>query len=66
MQGTIKKDKNELLFNQFSISYDTLPQVFRKGSCLIWATSPTGRMVDVTHDDLIGESFWTEHPDLLV
>jgi tRNA(His) 5'-end guanylyltransferase len=66
VQGTIKKDKNELLLDQFSISYDTLSQVFRKGSCLIWATSPTGRMVVVTHEDLIGESFWTAHPDLLV
>lgn len=34
LQGTQAKDKNELLFQQFNINYDKLPQMFRKGSCI--------------------------------
>lgn len=40
-QGTVAKDKNELLFSQFSINYNNLPQIFRKGSILIWALTDT-------------------------
>ena len=65
LQGTDEKNKKEILFNQFSINYDTLPQILRNGSCLTWASSPTGRTVVVTHEDLTGESFWTKHPDIL-
>lgn len=60
LQGTSKKDKNELLFSQFSINYNTLPQIFRRGSCLIGASSSTGRKVVVTHEDIRRESFWTD------
>ena len=29
-------DKNELLFSQFGINYNNLPEIYRKGSVLIW------------------------------
>lgn len=46
-QGT---DKGELLFNQ-SVDYDTLPQIFHKGSP-IWDSSQTDRMVaDVIYEE---------------
>ncbi|WVN89235.1 uncharacterized protein L203_104453 [Cryptococcus depauperatus CBS 7841] len=35
LQGTNSKDKNELLFSQFSINYNNLPEMFRKGSVLV-------------------------------
>ena len=34
-QGTFSKDKNEILFSQFGINYNTLPAMFRKGSILV-------------------------------
>ena len=35
-QGTVSADKNELLFSQFGINYNNLPEIYRKGSVLIW------------------------------
>ena len=40
-QGTESADKNELLFSQFSINYNNLPQMFRKGTVLIWGHAPS-------------------------
>ena len=34
MQGTLSKDKNELLFQQFQMNYNNEPAMFRKGSCI--------------------------------
>lgn len=64
LQGADEKDKKRLL-SQLSINYDTLPQIFCKGSLLLWVSSPIGRSVDVIHEDLTGESFWMKHPDIL-
>nr|AAS75231.1 putative tRNAHis guanylyltransferase [Oryza sativa Japonica Group] len=33
LKGTLSKDKNELLFQQFHLNYNNEPAVFRKGSC---------------------------------
>ena len=38
LQGTVSSDKNELLFSEFGINYNTLPQIFRKGTVLLWQT----------------------------
>ncbi|CAN4088572.1 unnamed protein product [Withania somnifera] len=35
LKGTQKQEQNELLFQQFSINYKDLPQIFRQGSCAI-------------------------------
>lgn len=34
-QGTVSKEKNELLFSRFGINYNNLPAYFRKGSILL-------------------------------
>jgi len=34
LKGTLSADKNEILFSQFGINYNTLPQVYRKGTVL--------------------------------
>ncbi|XP_062502372.1 probable tRNA(His) guanylyltransferase [Corticium candelabrum] len=36
LSGTSSSDKNEILFTEFSINYNDLPAIFRKGSTLIW------------------------------
>jgi hypothetical protein len=33
-KGTLSKDKNELLFQQFQMNYNNEPVMFRKGSCV--------------------------------
>ena len=29
-------DKNEILFSEFNINYNNLPEMFRKGTVLLW------------------------------
>lgn len=38
LQGTVASDKNELLFSEFGINYNSLPQLYRKGTVLLWQT----------------------------
>lgn len=78
--GTVSADKNELLFSQFNINYNTLPALHRKGSVLsrrkvereeFSATSGVlvKRMrneVVVEHVDVIGDEYWLERPGLLL
>ncbi|KAI8469703.1 MAG: histidine tRNA 5'-guanylyltransferase [Monoraphidium minutum] len=71
--------KNELLFSRFGINYNELPEQFRKGSVVVRVRdrvvvkhrddgTPVERErpgVAVLHDDIIGDAFWREHPDIL-
>lgn len=34
-QGTLSSDKNELLFNDFSLNYNNLPEMYRRGTVII-------------------------------
>lgn len=79
LRGSLAADKNELLFSRFGINYNNEPAMFRKGSLLIRepydepiVDTRTGepavrrrRRVVPLHVDIIGEQFWTEHPDVL-
>ena len=35
LKGTVSGDKNEILFSQFNINYNDLPQIYRKGSVIV-------------------------------
>ncbi|XP_055345819.1 probable tRNA(His) guanylyltransferase [Paramacrobiotus metropolitanus] len=79
LKGTLAGDKNEILFSQFGINYNNLPQLYRKGSVLI--RRECSPVVDGGGDlsnenlavsdvqglnvDIIGEDFWKEHPQIL-
>jgi tRNA(His) guanylyltransferase len=79
LKGTQTQEKNELLFQQFGINYNTLPAVFRKGSCIfkeeveeVVKCTEAGdpikrrrRKIVVQHCDIIGKNLWDEHPYLL-
>jgi tRNA(His) guanylyltransferase len=32
----VSGDKNEILFSEFNINYNNLPEMFRKGTVLLW------------------------------
>ena len=49
-QGTVSADKNELLFSQFGINYNNLPEIYRKGSVLIWTPSDKASTSDQKHE----------------
>ena len=38
-QGTVSADKNELLFSEFGVNYNDLPEIYRKGTVLVWSSS---------------------------
>ncbi|KAF8715692.1 hypothetical protein HU200_026634 [Digitaria exilis] len=75
LKGTLSKDKNELLFQQFQMNYNNEPAIFRKGSCIYRqkveksAESEGGDKgttrerwdVKVDHVDM-GPGFWQKHP----
>ena len=79
VQGTQADFKNELLFSRFGVNYSALPAQHRKGSIvyrqlqMITVKKTDGgapvvreRMIPVVvHEDLIGERFWQEHPEIL-
>lgn len=35
LKGTLAADKNEILFSEFNINYNTLPELYRKGTVLV-------------------------------
>ncbi|KAG0170729.1 tRNA-histidine guanylyltransferase 1-like [Apophysomyces sp. BC1015] len=79
LRGTFSKDKHEILFTQFGINYNAIEPIYRKGSVIIrkktevTSISPnSGQEVkriklvpNAIHEDIIGQSFWDEHPHLL-
>ncbi|KAM7448358.1 tRNA-histidine guanylyltransferase 1-like [Porites harrisoni] len=78
LNGTASSDKNEILFSEYNINYNNLPQMYRKGSVLLWEKiseeknldqagnfQKTKRQIVIYHTDIIGDSFWIEHPDIL-
>ncbi|KAJ3075750.1 tRNA-histidine guanylyltransferase 1-like [Podochytrium sp. JEL0797] len=72
LKDTTSASKNEILYTQFGINYNTLPEIFRKGSVLARRRvmvpvkmTAAGEQVEreksvvcVTHVDMIGNEFW--------
>jgi tRNA(His) guanylyltransferase len=81
LKGTLADFKNELLFSQFGINYNELPDQFKKGSVVIRVekkhivegrTTASGepvvrtkRVPTVLHVDIIKDAFWKDHPEIL-
>ncbi|EZA56804.1 hypothetical protein DMN91_000961 [Ooceraea biroi] len=70
LRGTLASHKNELLFQEFGINYNNEPAMFRKGTTLIRKLVPdgTGRLKSAVVplvDDIIGDRFWKENPEVI-
>uniref|UniRef100_A0A182N3K9 Probable tRNA(His) guanylyltransferase n=1 Tax=Anopheles dirus TaxID=7168 RepID=A0A182N3K9_9DIPT len=69
LQGTLASDKNEILFSQFGINYNNEPVMYRKGTILlpksVNADGKKQRFIVPLFEDLIGDAFWTKHPEVL-
>nr|CAG4648128.1 EOG090X0AR4 [Moina brachiata]SVE93177.1 EOG090X0AR4 [Moina brachiata] len=74
LKGTLSGDKNEILFSQFGVNYNTEPELYRKGTVLVRRRGPVPLPNGGTRDksqifqsntDLIGEDFWKENSHLL-
>lgn len=81
LKGTNSGDKNEILFSQFGMNYNTLPQLFRKGTVVIRAPPcddedggagggdkkgvKLDRPLVVLNEDIIRDDFWVAYPHIL-
>lgn len=75
LKGTLADFKNEMLFTQFGINYNSLPARFRKGSVIIrcmqlvsgseGAAAKHRSIPTVLHVDIIKDEFWQQHPEIL-
>lgn len=72
LSGTFSADKNEILFSQFGINYNNLPQMYRKGTILMRKTvevpANDGKRTQVIVPffiDLIRDQFWIDHSEIL-
>ncbi|XP_016999949.2 probable tRNA(His) guanylyltransferase [Drosophila takahashii] len=69
LRGTFSADKNELLFQEFGINYNTLPAMYRKGTILLRKRVNLGdksrQAVVPLHEDLISSAFWKQHTEIL-
>ena len=71
LKDTLSGEKNEILFSEFGINYNNEPELFRKGTVLIWGFPENDdnprkhREVQKLHVDIIGDSFWSSNPDIL-
>ncbi|CAM0958962.1 unnamed protein product [Alopecurus aequalis] len=75
LKGTLSKDKNKLLLEQFQVNYNDEPTMFRKGSSVYRDKvetnddgNPTKRTCKpplVSNADIIGPEFWEKHQYIL-
>ncbi|KAG2207904.1 hypothetical protein INT47_010888 [Mucor saturninus] len=79
LKGTLSKDKNEILFSKYDINYTKIDPIYRKGSTIIRQKTevttisprngePVTRIKLIptaVYDDIIGQTFWDAHPELL-
>lgn len=48
LKGTFSKDKHSILFDRFQINYNNEPEIFKKGSILIWRSPHLDSTLDKT------------------
>lgn len=71
MSGTISSEKNEILFKECGTNYNNELPIYRKGTVLIrkLVNIPPSKskkhIICPLHVDIIGNSFWEEHDDIL-
>jgi tRNA(His) guanylyltransferase len=75
LKNTSSAEKNELLFSQFGINYNNVPDQYRKGSVIVrikqleadggGQNSKSRLRIKVLHVDIIQDEFWNLHPEIL-
>lgn len=71
LSGTYSSDKNEILFSQFGVNYNNLPEMYRKGTILLRKNvivpnlNKRSQMIVPFFIDLIRDSFWIENSEIL-
>lgn len=72
LSGTFSADKNEILFSQFGVNYNKLPQMYRKGTILLrkyvrvpCLNGKRNQIMVPFFTDLIRDPFWQQHTEIL-
>lgn len=80
LKGTRKRERNDLLFEQFGINYEKLSTIVRQGSCIVSTKvediakyneigvpvrRQRKRPTIVHSKNIAGRGFWNEHPSLV-
>lgn len=72
LSGTFSGDKNEILFSEFNVNYNNLPEMYRKGTILlpknVKVTSlneKRNQIIVPFFTDLIRNPFWQKHSEIL-
>lgn len=64
LNGTLAKDKNEILFSEFGINYNNEPQQYRKGTTII-KDKDKKELLELYCDIINDAPFWEENAELL-
>jgi len=51
LKGTLSSDKNELLYSEFNTNYNTLPEIYRKGTVIIRTRDSIGKKEKKKNDN---------------
>lgn len=70
LRGSFSPEKHDILYLEYGINYNSEPEIFKKGTVLVYETTSEGRKkkrgaVVEKYVDLIGEGFWREHSYIL-
>lgn len=69
VNGTYSADKRKLLLSKFNIEYDELPEMYKKGTILMWKrTKLMNRcqpLIVPFHVDMIADDFWVKNCEIL-
>jgi len=62
LDGTLSKDKHEILFSQFDIRYGNEPEMYKKGSVVLKVKDPPkgAEKSAISHIDIIKDQFWQD------
>ncbi|KAI1003027.1 tRNA(His) guanylyltransferase [Podosphaera aphanis] len=71
LAGTVAAEKNEILFSRFKINYNNEPEMYKKGSVLVYehdlnlaqkGSKKSKAKITLLHVDVIKDDFWLQRP----
>jgi tRNA(His) guanylyltransferase len=68
-QGTVSSQKHELLFSHFNLNYNTLDDMFKRGTILLRPRAEKGAKAPAAiltlHEDLLQDQWWKDRAGVL-
>jgi tRNA(His) guanylyltransferase len=68
-QGTVSSQKHELLFSRFNLNYNTVDDMFKRGTILLRPRAEKGSRAPAAiltlHEDLLQDRWWIDRAGVL-